>query len=317
MNIPVLDLHCDTSFALLGENLRTCGSMRQNELHIDLERASQLAGYAQFFACFTTTPECEKYEIPPVELFEREMVTVLRELERNSDLIAQAYTAEDIENNAAAGKMSAILSVEGPAGIGFDPELLQDLYQVGFRMSTLSWNEKNPLTGSHKTGGGLTDKGREYVKECQRLGMIVDVSHISDEAFWDIIDISGAPIVASHSNSRAVCPHSRNITDEMFRAICQTGGVVGLNQYSAFVGQTEDLPAVCKHVLHFLQMDPNAEHIALGADFDGCDKLPDGMNGIQDYPKLAHELTKYGLSEDMIKNIFWNNAMGVIRKCCM
>ncbi len=317
MSFPVFDLHCDTSFALLGDNLRTCGSLLQNELHIDLTRASQLESYAQFFACFTTTMECEEFEISPVDLFEREMVTVHRELERNSDLMAQAYTAADIEENTANGKMSAILSIEGPAGFGFDPELLQDLYQVGFRMSTLSWNERNPLTGSHITGGGLTDQGREYVKEAQRLGMIIDVSHISDEAFWDIIDITNAPIVASHSNSRSVCPVSRNITDDMFRAICQTGGVAGFNQYAKFVGESADLSVACKHILHFLEMDPKAEHIALGADFDGCDELVGGMNGIQDYPKFAKELLAHGLTEEMVRNIFWNNAMGVIRKCCI
>ncbi len=317
MNIPVLDLHCDTAFALLGENLRTCGALQKNELHIDLVRASELQSYAQFFACFTTSPECKDFGVAPVELFERELATIHRELERNGDRIAQAYTAEDIQTNASNGKMSAILSIEGPAGFGYDPELLQDLYQVGFRMTTLSWNEKNPLTGSHLTGGGLTDMGREYVKEAQRLGMIIDVSHISDEAFWDIVNMTQGPIVASHSNSRTVCPHTRNLTDDMFRVICQTGGVAGFNQYAGFVGGKADLSAACEHILHLLTIDPEAKHIALGADFDGCDQLTDGIGGIQDYPKFADALSGCGLTNEMIGNIFWNNAMGVIKGCCM
>ena len=317
MNIPVFDLHCDTALALLGDNLRSCGSLQKNELHIDLDRASQLSGYAQFFACFTTTPDCQDFGVAPVEIFERELATIHRELERNSDRIAQAYTAADVEENAANGKISAILSIEGPAGFGYDPELLQDLYQVGFRMTTLSWNEKNPLTGSHLTGGGLTDLGREYIKEAQRLGMIIDVSHISDEAFWDIMDMTQAPIVASHSNSRTVCDHTRNLTDDMFRAICQTGGVAGFNQYADFVGGSADLSAACRQILHLLTIDPDAKHIALGADFDGCDHLNAGFSGIQDYPKFADGLLDSGLNQEMVSNIYWNNAMGVMKRCCM
>ena len=313
---PIFDLHCDTALALLGDTLRACGSLKTNDKHIDLDRASKLPGYAQFFACFTTTDTRES-AISPVDVFERELATVMREVERNSDLIRIAYSAQDIENNVSAGLMSAILSIEGPAGFGFDPALLEDLYNVGFRMSTLGWNEKNPLTGSHKTGGGLTDQGKEYVKEAQRLGMIVDVSHISDEGFWDIIDVTNAPIVASHSNSRAAWDTSRNLTDDMFVAICKTGGVAGINLYTDFLGENPTLDTVCDHVLHFLDLDPEGKHIALGGDLDGCDTLPTGFEGVQSYPALAQKLIERGISANMVQDIFWNNAMGVVRKCCM
>ena len=122
--------------------------------------------------------------------------------------------------------MSAILTLEGTAGIGYDPALLEDLHAIGFRISSLGWNESNPLTGSHKTGGGLTDQGREFVKEAQRLGILVDVSHISDEGFWDMMDVTNAPIIATHSNSRAVWNDSRNLTDEMFLAITESKKIV-------------------------------------------------------------------------------------------
>lgn len=317
MNFPVFDLHCDTALALLGDNLRQAGSLRKNNCHIDLERARTLPGYAQCFACFTTPDFREWGGVSPVEVFEREMATVMREVERNSDLISLVYTAADVDENRKNGKMSAILTIEGTAGFGYDPALLEDLYKVGFRISTLGWNEKNPLTGSHKTGGGLTDRGREYVKEAQRLGMIIDVSHISDEGFWDIIDITEAPIVATHSNSRAVCDVSRNLTDDMFRAICQTGGVAGFNQCDAFVGENPTIDTACDHFLHFLELDPSGKHIALGADLDGCSKLPEGFNGIQDYPKLASRLLERGVDEAMLYDIFWNNAIGVMDRCCI
>ncbi len=313
MQIPVFDLHCDTALALLGKSLRDCGSLKNNNGHVDLERAGDLLTYAQCFACFTTEP----YEnLSPVELFEREMATVLREVEKNADRICLAYTAKDIENNRNNGLMSAILTIEGTAGFGYDPELLQDLYAVGFRMSTLGWNEKNKLTGSCVTGGGLTDLGRIYLKEAQRLGMIVDVSHISDEAFWDIMDITDAPVIASHSNSRSVCNVPRNLTDEMFMEICKTGGVAGINLYSAFVGQAPTLDTLCDHVLHFLELDPTGKHIALGGDLDGCDRLVDGFHGVNDYNTLADHLLKRGIGEQALYNIFWNNALGVMKRCC-
>lgn len=315
MNFPVFDLHCDTALALLGDNYRKCGSLRENNLHIDLKRASELPAYAQCFACFTSTSD-HFGGTAPVDIFEREMATVMREVENNSALIKLAYSAEDIASNLEAGLMSAILTIEGPAGFGYDPQLLQDLYSVGFRITTLGWNEKNPLTGSHITGGGLTDQGREYVKEAQRLGMIIDVSHISDEGFWDIAEITQAPIIASHSNSRTICNVSRNLTDEMFLEICRSGGVAGINMYADFLGDNPTLDTVCSHILHFLQLDPSGKHIALGGDLDGCDVLPDGFDGVQSYPALANRLLSCGVDSATVSNIFWNNAIEVIRKCC-
>ena len=316
MNFPVFDLHCDTALALLGPSQRECGSMRQNELHIDLNRAGKLPGYAQCFSCFTS-PDYPSNGASVEQLFERQMVTILREIETNKKTIHLAYSAADIQKNLQEGIASAILTIEGPAGFGYDPALLEDLYKIGFRITTLGWNETNVLTGSHSTGGGLTDLGREYVKEAQRLGMLIDVSHISDAGFWDIMEITSAPVIATHSNSRAVCDVSRNLTDDMFRAICQTGGVVGINQYAGFLGENPTLNTICDHVLHFMEMDQRGQHIALGGDLDGCDTLASGIDGIQDYPKFAQQLLNRGLDDLTVQNVFWNNAMGVMERCCM
>lgn len=317
MNIPVFDLHCDTVLGLLGEDRNQAGSLRKNNLHIDLERAGKLPGYCQCFACFTTPGMDERGGVSPVVMFEREIATLQREIDKNSDLIGLAYSTKQIEENRKKGRMSAVLTIEGTAGFGHDPALLEDLYQIGFRISTLGWNEKNSLTGSHETGGGLTDQGREYVKEAQRLGMLIDVSHISDEGFWDIMKITDAPIVATHSNSRAVCDNSRNLTDDMFRAIMETGGVAGFNQCAPFVGEKPDLDTVCDHILHWLELDPDGTHVALGGDLDGCDELPNGFDGIQSYPALANRLLERGVDEKTLNKIFWENALGVMEKCCM
>ena len=313
MNIPVFDLHCDTALVLLGQSLNEAGSLGKNQLHIDLERAAGLEGYCQCFACFTTPMMREEQGVSPIVLFERELATIQREVDRNKGLISFAYSMAEVERNREKGKMSAILTIEGPAGFDFDPELLENLYQIGFRVTTLGWNEQNVLTGSNVTGGGLTEKGKAYVREAQRLGMLVDVSHISDEGFWDIIDCTQAPIVATHSNSRRVWDHSRNLTDEMFRAICRTGGVVGINQFEEFLGEHSTLDTVCNHIFHFLELDPSGKHIALGGDLDGCDRLSRGFEGIQSYPALAERLLERGLGEEIIRNIFWNNAMNVFR----
>ena len=312
MNFPVFDFHCDTALAMLGDDRNQAGSLRKNSGHIDLERAGKLGGYAQCFACFTTDlPEILK-GISPIVLFERELATIQREVDKNSDLISIVYSTEEIEENRVAGKMSAILTLEGTAGIDYNPALLEDLWAIGFRVSSLGWNERNPLTGSNVTGGGLTELGREYVKEAQRLGMRVDVSHISDEGFWDIMKITDAPILATHSNSRAVFDHSRNITDDMFRAIRETGGVAGYNTYREFTGEPSDLDTICDHILHFMELDPDGKHIALGGDLDGVDAMPDGFEGVQSYPALARKLLDRGLTEENVMDIFWNNAIRVL-----
>ena len=313
MNIPVFDLHCDTALALLGETHNEAGSLKKNELHIDLERASQLEAYCQCFACFTTPMMQEWNKLSPIVIFERELATIQREVDKHKRLISIAYSMADVEANREKGKMSAILTIEGPAGFDFDPALLENLHQIGFRITSLGWNEQNVLTGSNVTGGGLTDKGREYLKEAQRLGMLVDVSHISDEGFWDIMEITQAPVLATHSNSRALCGHGRNLTDDMFRAICRTGGVAGINQYADFLGESPTLDTVCDHIFHFMELDPTGKHIALGGDLDGCEELSQGFEGIQSYPALAQRLLERGLGEETIRDIFWNNALNVLR----
>ena len=316
MKFPVFDLHCDTAFAMLNSTYDDACSLRKNALHIDLERAGALPGYAQCFACFTSDGETLPLPVSPESLFLRELTAIIGGITNNRNIMTQAFSPEDIENNLNNNKMSAILTIEGPAGFGYNPSMLDALYQQGFRITTLGWNEKNPLTGSHCTGGGLSPLGIRYVKEAQRLGMLIDVSHISDEAFWDIMNITKGPVIASHSNSRSVWNVSRNITDEMFSAICITGGVVGVNFYAGFLGEDPDVDAICNHIFHFLSLDPEGKHIALGGDLDGCDHLPQGIDGIQDYPKLAQRLSERGLDDQTIYNIFWNNAIGVMKLCC-
>lgn len=317
MNVSVFDFHCDTLLSLLGEDMNQAGSLRKNSGHIDLERASKFHGYAQCFACFTTSLTEEQGGLSPVVIFERELATIQRELDKNKDLMTLAYSPKQIEKNREEGRMSAILTLEGTAGIGYDPELLGDLWNIGFRISSLGWNEKNPLTGSHVTGGGLTDQGRAYVHTAQRLGMLIDVSHISDEGFWDIMRITQAPIIATHSNSRAVWDNSRNLTDDMFKAIVETGGVAGYNAARYFTGENATLDTICDHIFHFLELDPTDRHIALGGDLDGCETLPQGFTGVDCWPRLGQALLEKGVPVETLEDLFWNNAMRMLKQCSM
>lgn len=315
MRFPVFDLHCDTALMLLGEDRNTLGRFDQNALHIDLERAGSLPGYCQCFACFTTPTMRRPEGVSVIGMFERELAAIMNQVEANGDKIRLAYSVDEIEENRKQGIMSAVLTIEGTAGIDYNTEMLEDLYNIGFRITTLGWNEKNPLTGSCKTGGGLTEQGREYVRRAQAVGMVIDVSHISDEGFWNIMDITEKPVIASHSNSRALCDIPRNLTDEMYAALCRTGGTAGINLGTPFLGENANIDTVCDHIFHFIDIAGNDKHISLGSDMDGIDVLPAGFTGVQDYPKIAERLLQRGLSDESVMNIFWNNAVGVIKKC--
>ena len=312
MKFPVFDFHCDTALALMGEHGNAPCDLRRNNHHIDLERAAVNGGYCQCFACFTTPFMEQRSGVPVTTIFERELAALQKSFQANSDLIRQAFSMEEVRQNQKNGLMSGILTLEGTAGINFDASRLEDLYKTGFRIVSLGWNEKNPLTGSHRTGGGLTDMGREFVREAQRLGYLVDVSHISDEAFWDLTKITNGPIIATHSNSRAVWGESRNLTDDMFRAIVDTNGVAGFNMCYEFIGEKPTLDTACDHILHFMELDPSGKHIALGGDLDGIDKMPEGFQGVQSFPAFAQRLLERGLDENTVMNIFWNNALGVM-----
>jgi len=315
MKFPVFDLHCDTALELLGKDRNTPGRLDKNELHIDLARGAALSGYAQCFAVFTSPMMHRPGDVSVIGMFERELAVIMNQVEANADKIRVAYSAEEIEENCSKGIMSAVLTIEGTAGFDYNTEMLEDLYNIGFRITTLGWNEQNTLTGSCETGGGLTQQGREYVRRAQEVGMVIDVSHISDEGFWDIMDITQKPVIASHSNSRALCDITRNLSDEMYVALCKTGGTTGINLCPEFLGESADLDMVCDHIFHFVDIAGSDKHVSLGSDLDGISHLPAGFAGVQDYPRIADRLLQRGLSEKSVANIFWNNAVGVIKKC--
>lgn len=301
-NIRLFDAHCDTAFLLWYQKQ----PLLQNTCHVDLVKASSFEAYAQVFAfCSyagqTDLMPCtqEEYLTIPLRLFREEV-------EKNSARIAFADNAAEIKQINAEGKIAALLSIEGPEVIGCDPERLPELRAQGFRMSTLTWNADNALAGWHGGDRGLTDRGRAYVSAAQKNHIIIDVSHLSMSSFWDVLDVTINPLVASHSDCRAICDHSRNLTDDQLRAIAQTGGTVGLNLYQPFLGENADFGTMRAHLEHMLTVCGET-HVALGGDLDGCDLLPKGFRDLTDYAAFYDYLKDCGYSEKLLNCIFYDN----------
>ena len=191
---------------------------------------------------------------------------------------------------------------------------LEEAAAEGVAAVNLTWNFENLLSGSNAEGRdrGLTERGAAFVRRAQELDVLVDVSHLSDPGFWDVMAVAEKPVIASHSNSRALCGHSRNLTDPMFRALAEHGGVAGLNLYSEFVGGRNDVEAACAHILHFLDLG-GEKNVGIGADFDGCDRLPEGITGLESMDRLYEALLKNRVPQSTADDIFYHNFMRVLR----
>lgn len=307
----VFDGHCDTAIELWRQEQ----SLRSNLLAVSLERAENLDGYTQFFAFCTAWL---KTRMPHTEHFARALDYFTEQLRENEDRITLCRTMREADAAMAAGKAAAFLAIEGAEAVREDPGLLEAAYEKGVRMVSLVWNLPNSLSGSCQTGEGLSEKGKEFFRRAQRLGMLVDVSHLSERGFWDMTELAEKPIVASHSDAFAVCPHPRNLTDAQFRAICDLDGTVGLNLYGPFLTQekTPTLDDLRRHLDHFLALGGEG-HLALGADLDGCEILPEGFAAVDDYNALGDYLVKTGYSDETIQNLFCNSLRKVVTTCIM
>ena len=308
--LRVFDGHCDTAVELWQRK----EALADSSCQVSLRRARKFDAYVQIFAfCTAWLPP----QVRESDAFLESLRYFSVQLSCNRDEIALCRTAKDAQSTLNGNARGAMLAIEGAEAIGCDPGRLDEAYEAGVRMATLTWNHKNALAGSCHTGEGLSAQGREFVRRAQKLGIIIDVSHLSERAFWDVCELSEKPIVASHSNSRAVCPHPRNLTDEQFRTICQLGGTAGINLYGPFLSErAATLDDVCRHIEHFCALG-GASHVALGGDLDGCDTLPAGFSGVEDYEKLADALSSRGYPEEIIRGIFSDSLLKVVKQCIM
>ena len=318
-----IDLHCDTLLRLKHSG----GSLRENGYHVDLDRLHSADCLAQFFAIFLPV---ERVDNPLAECLE--MVDIFQcELEKNSDIATFAEGAADLAKNEENGKISAFLTIEDSGIIGGSPQILRVMHSLGVRLVTLTWNYKNSVGSPNTTPAfaaeGLTENGRDFVAEMERLGILVDVSHMSDAGFYDVTKICTRPFVASHSNARAVANCSRNLTDDMLKILAEKGGVIGINYCGGFIrprgGDTfapfgnEDcgLGDVVSHIRHIVNV-AGEDVVALGGDFDGISTTPSGLNEVSKVPAIAEALCSAGFTESFIEKLFYKNAMRVISEVC-
>ena len=243
--MKVVDMHCDTLYEMEKNHL----SLSENNLNIDLKKMEEGDYLLQNFAIFTEL----KKTADPVDHVMKCIDYFYQEMRKNKDKIQPVTTYDEIMENTHNGVMSALLTIEEGAVIHEDLSYLRNYYRLGVRMVALSWNHVNGLTypnfdmnddtyGYHTYDDvhGLTDAGKAYIKEMEDLGMIIDVSHMSDRCFYDVLDVVKKPFVASHSNARAVCPHARNMSDDMILKLAHRGGVMGLNYAAGFLGENAE-----------------------------------------------------------------------------
>ena len=298
----LFDAHCDT----LSRCARTGETLRRNTGHVDLERGGRFCSYGQIFAVF------HDGGYPPEDgmfaEFARQTELFFQQMQQNSDLARPCRSHADLRRAAAEHKIAALLSVEGAELLECDPGRLGAARELGVQMINLTWNHANALSGSHREEArrGLSSQGKAFVRRAQALGILIDVSHLSDAGFWDLMEITSAPVAASHSDARALAPHTRNLTDEMFRAIRDTGGFVGVNFYVPFLGLDGSVDAVLAHLEHFLDLE-GEKTVGFGGDWDGCDSLPKGIGGIQDMEKIYERMLQRNYPEALIGDIFYNN----------
>ena len=180
-------------------------------------------------------------------------------------------------------------------------------------MLTLTWNDSNRLATSQMSGdsGGLTRFGKEVVSRMNALGMLADLSHASDQTFWDVMSVTDRPVLVSHSNARAVCNHPRNITDEMFLHLIKNGGVLGINFYPPFLGENANISTLFSHIEHFLELG-GENHIGFGSDFDGVDALPAGITDFSSFSDILLEMETRKYSRKLIEKICYKNMMRIL-----
>lgn len=311
----ICDCHCDTLTELYNKN----ASLYENEQHFDIKRQIALGGGLQFCAIYVPTEVFRyqgglRYTLCLLDKYNQE----IKKLHENGIDVLQVRTAEDA-GNVLKHKAATLLAIEEGGAIDGSLEALRCLYELGVRTMTLTWSNRNDIAdgiNEEATGSGLTLFGKQVVAEMNRLGMLVDVSHISTAGFWSVIETSTKPIIATHSNAKSLCSHPRNLNDEQIKALAENGGLAGIT----FAGQflEEDwhnacIESVYKHIDYMLNLIGNDDHIGFGSDFDGISHPPYNIQGVQDYKPLIEYLSKY-YSDETINKITHQNVINLLQK---
>lgn len=298
------DLHCDTMAVLEAKG----GALKKNNLHVDLQRAQPLSRYVQCYAAFV--PDTMQGEAA-FSYFLRIAETFRQQAAENRETFLPLAQLGDINRLSDRQRFGGLLTVENGAALGGKLKNLHIMKQLGVKAITLTWNGENELGGGAMTGNaiGLTAFGREALREMEQLQIVADVSHASEVLFWDVMEASTVPVMATHSNAKAICDHPRNLSDDQFRAICQSGGLVGLNFFREFLHQKPEratMMDILRHAEHFLALG-GAKHLAMGSDFDGAD-LPNDFQGLESIGALYELFLQHNHSEALVQDLFYRNA---------
>lgn len=320
-----IDMHCDT---LMGAYNNPAYQLLHNEMTmVDFARMKQGGQMAQFFAMFLMPAGAEKFlgldkPIDDDDYIAQLSAALKRNVEANSDIIAMATNADEMLANWENGKMSAILSIEDGKSINGDIDKIQKYYDLGVRAISLTWNFPNCIGFPNSTdpmvmSKGLTDFGKDAVIRMQELGILVDVSHLSDGGFMDVAKLATKPFVATHSNCRALGPHQRNLTDDMIRLMADKGGVSGLNYGPEFLNaditcKDSTAELIVKHIKHFINVG-GVDCVGLGSDFDGIGGSLE-IDSPGKVPVIFDLMRKEGLSEEIIERVAYKNVLRVMRE---
>lgn len=318
--LRVFDLHCDTLDSLCMRDVEPFamqlsntvgGDMVENDLALAAGRMAKAApgGWTQCYAVWVPD-DLSHTPYTPLEFYRHVRDYFKRQTAANSCSLARTEDARSAQTAHAWGSVAAMFTVENGSPIGHDLAVVDELAADGVKMLTLTWNGKNDIASGNDTADGMSDFGREAVRALEDHRIVVDVSHLNDAGFADLLHVATRPFVASHSNSRAVCPHPRNLTDAQFGEIRDRGGLVGINYYRAFIA---DVPAgkdvtfdqLSRHIDHFLSLG-GEKVLALGSDFDGSD-TPSWLARCDDVPAFFSRVaSRFGM--DIARRMFYQNA---------
>ncbi len=321
----LIDTHNDvTSKTVTGLDI----GVRANSGHTDVPRLREGGVGAVFFAAYVAPTYAKDNHSANRAL---QMIDTVRHdiVAGHPDDFALALTADDVVAAHKRGKIAALIGIEGGHAIEDSPRLLRDFYLLGVRYMTLTHTNTNGWADSSgdtrdksvQRHNGLNELGKQVIAEMNRLGMIVDISHVADKTFWDALEVSKAPIFASHSSCRALCDVPRNMTDEMIGALAKKGGVIQINFNCGFLtARASDensrvratLADVVAHIDHAVKI-AGVDGVGIGSDFDGVMCTPEGLDDVSKFPNLTRALLEKGYSAADIRKIYGGNTLRLMR----
>lgn len=307
----IIDLHCDTLTDCMYAASEIPDTLDDPARSLSLSNIPEDVHWAQFFAVFL--PDRLRGE-EAVRFFDASHENFERQMQKFSSRVSPCRNVADMERAWAAGKTAAFLSVENGSAFAGDLSRIEKLKRQGVRAVTLTWNGENELGSGNVTDRGLTDFGRAAVREMERCGILVDVSHLNDAGLEDVFETAEKPFVATHSNARAICAHKRNLTDAQVKEMVRRGCLIGLNYYGVFLrddGNVRSLDDLYRHIAHFFDLGAQKD-LALGSDFDGAD-LPECLSSPEKIAEAYGYLLSRGLTQQEIDGIFYDNARAFLR----